>query len=105
MIDLEPMWLALARYQPHADLDGHGESWRKMCNERTEELAVDAEAAAWSARTANWGALAGHWEPEAAAANAARLALAEKKKQAIHLSEKIITQINQAIKKREHVQT
>jgi len=49
MIDLEPMWLALAKYQPYADADGHGESWRKMCEERT----VNASRLAWHDKNIN----------------------------------------------------
>jgi hypothetical protein len=45
MIDLEPMWLALAKYQPYADVDGHGESWRRMCERRFEDDAYAAGAA------------------------------------------------------------
>jgi len=49
MIDLEPMWLALAKYQPYADADGHGESWRRMCEERTYHAAITAaELAPWA---------------------------------------------------------
>ena len=44
MTDLEPMWVALAKYQPYADADGHGESWRGMCSERTTDA---ADAAIW----------------------------------------------------------
>jgi chorismate mutase len=36
---LAEMWRELAEYQPQADRDGHGESWRIMCEERTEEAA------------------------------------------------------------------
>ena len=32
---LAEMWRELAEYQPQADRDGHGESWAKMCQERT----------------------------------------------------------------------
>ena len=39
---LAEMWRELEAYQPFANRDGHGESWRVMCEERTEE-------AAWSA--------------------------------------------------------
>jgi hypothetical protein len=54
------MWEALSRYQPYADADGHGETWRKMCEERTEEVAwaaavalvVAVLAAAWAAARA-----------------------------------------------------
>jgi hypothetical protein len=40
---LAEMWRELKAYQPQADRDGHGESWRRMCEERTQ-------AAAWVAQ-------------------------------------------------------
>ena len=46
MTDLNAMWEALARYQPYADADGHGESWRVMCSERTQKAARAATATA-----------------------------------------------------------
>jgi hypothetical protein len=61
MTDLEPMWDALAKYQPYADQDGHGNSWRRMCNERTPKAAWDASEAAQT--------------PAAAAAYSARCSL------------------------------
>jgi hypothetical protein len=45
---LAEMWRELSEYQPQADRDGHGESWAKMCSERTEE-------AAWAAYMARQG--------------------------------------------------
>jgi hypothetical protein len=39
---LAEMWAALESYQEQADKDGHGESWRRMCEERTQEAASDA---------------------------------------------------------------
>jgi hypothetical protein len=39
------MWDALAKYQPYADQDGHGDSWRRMCSERTTDA---ADAAVWA---------------------------------------------------------
>ena len=39
---LAEMWAALAEYQPFADRDGHGESWARMCKERTRAAAADA---------------------------------------------------------------
>jgi hypothetical protein len=55
------MWAALEKYQPYADADGHGKSWRVMCEERTQKAAraaVDAARAkaAWEAATAAWEA-------------------------------------------------
>jgi hypothetical protein len=60
MTNLTQMWAALARYQPYADKDGHGESWRVMCSERTTEAAAAAavEAAAWAAKA---GADVAYW--------------------------------------------
>jgi hypothetical protein len=39
---LAEMWRELAEYQPMADADGHGESWARMCQARTEEAASEA---------------------------------------------------------------
>ena len=61
MTDLNAMWEALAKYQPYADADGHGESWRVMCSERTEvaaKAAWAAERAAKAAEEAAWAAMA-----------------------------------------------
>jgi hypothetical protein len=61
---LAEMWRELSEYQPMADRDGHGESWRRMCSERTEAAAEEAANcvrdmsewdAAWAvARIAKW---------------------------------------------------
>jgi hypothetical protein len=51
MTDLEPMWDALAKYQPYADQDGHGDSWRRMCSERTVKAAWYATEAAEAAQS------------------------------------------------------
>jgi len=51
MTDLEPMWAALAKYQLYADADGHGDSWRRMCSERTVKAAWYATEAAEAARS------------------------------------------------------
>jgi len=40
------MWAAFEAYQPTADKDGHGKSWRVMCRERTEDAAWMAHLAA-----------------------------------------------------------
>jgi hypothetical protein len=45
---LAEMWAALAEYQEQADRDGHGDTWRAMCEQRTEE-------AAWAAYMARQG--------------------------------------------------
>ena len=62
MTDLNAMWDALARYQQFADADGHGDSWRVMCEERTAKAAVAAvdaarAKAAWEAAQAAWEAM------------------------------------------------
>jgi hypothetical protein len=54
---LAEMWAALADYQPQADRDGHGESWRRMCHERTNASAWNAANAAAEAFAAS---AAGH---------------------------------------------
>jgi hypothetical protein len=41
MTKLNKMWEAFAAYQPQASANGHGESWAKMCREKT----VDANPA------------------------------------------------------------
>jgi hypothetical protein len=96
MIDLEPMWLALAKYQPYADADGHGELWRRMCQQRTEETAVDACDGAWATEPFFWAVVG-------AATNAARATRAETMEIATFLIEKVIRSIERAIKEREHV--
>jgi len=50
MTDLKLMWDALAKYQPYADQDGHGDSWRRMCEERTVKAAWYATEASEAAR-------------------------------------------------------
>ncbi len=40
---LAEMWRELSEYQPQADADGYGESWRRMCEDRTEEAAERAQ--------------------------------------------------------------
>lgn len=47
MTELTQMWDALARYQPYADKDGHGETWQEMCEQRTERATI--KAAEWGA--------------------------------------------------------
>ncbi len=54
---LAEMWRELSEYQEQADRDGHGESWRRMCEERTQAAACNAahgareisRESAWSA--------------------------------------------------------
>jgi hypothetical protein len=74
---LTEMWAALEEYQPFADRDGHGESWARMCSERTREAAraaaqdkANGVPIAW-APTAAWAAQkAGNAVVEAVAATA-----------------------------------
>jgi hypothetical protein len=61
---LAEMWRELAEYQPQADADGHGESWRRMCNERTGAAARVAERAAYPSSAAS----AAGWATDAAVA-------------------------------------
>lgn len=68
------MWAALEAYQSTADADGHGDSWRVMLAERTEDAARAARRAApqgsvaWDAaeeaQAVAWGVA---WEAECAA--------------------------------------
>ena len=61
MDKLEEMWAALTAYQPQADAAGHGDSWAKMCKEKTAEAATAAAfdafaAAAYAAAAAAYAA-------------------------------------------------
>jgi hypothetical protein len=58
---LAEMWRELAEYQPMADRDGHGESWRIMCELRTEEAASSARYVATMARTARDAVAFAEW--------------------------------------------
>jgi hypothetical protein len=49
---LAEMWTALAEYQPQADRDGHGDTWARMCRERTKEASQAASSAASAASAA-----------------------------------------------------
>ena len=94
MTDLTKMWDALARYQPFADADGHGETWRMMCEQRTADAAAVAAAA--------YAAKAGAAAAKSAAAKAAWAAwAAEAAADAAYWSDLAIASIEQAIKKRE----
>ena len=99
MTDLSAMWDALARYQPFADADGHGESWKRMCEERTIDAAVAAvnaarAKAAWAEATyaaasaASWAESAAEAEVEAADAEV----------DVAYWSDRAIKRIEQAIK-------
>jgi hypothetical protein len=75
---LAEMWAALESYQERADRHGHGESWAKMCSERTGDWAWEAKLearkasqdAAWAAADAMARALADatEWAVEVIAA-------------------------------------
>jgi hypothetical protein len=43
---IEEMWTELQSYQPFADANGHGDTWRTMCEKRTKEAALRAADAA-----------------------------------------------------------
>lgn len=49
------MWTALEQYQPYADKNGHGESWKRMTTERTAMAIVGA---AWGPDTGSDAAAA-----------------------------------------------
>ncbi len=54
---LAEMWRELSEYQEQADADGHGESWAKMCSERTGDWAWEAKLEARKAsQDAAWAA-------------------------------------------------
>jgi hypothetical protein len=61
MNKLEEMWAALLAYLPQAIAAGHGDSWAKMCNEKTAAYAAyaasdDAAYAGKAAYAAAWAA-------------------------------------------------
>lgn len=72
---IEEMWRELEAYQPFADADGHGDTWRTMCEKRTKD---DALMAADAARAAAFAvpveladaAIAAMWATVSAAAAA-----------------------------------
>jgi hypothetical protein len=71
------MWAALAEHQEQADKDGHGESWRKMCEQRTVYSTYEARTAACHAaqnteETAAEGKWAAAWAMAWAAEDAFR---------------------------------
>ena len=60
---MEEMWERLAAHQPIANERGYGPAWARMCEERTQDAAWAAAAAAWAAAdsqawAAAWAALA-----------------------------------------------
>ena len=58
MTNLEKMWVAMTAYLPQAIAAGHGESWAKMCNDKTHVATADACHAAkdGTAVMATWNA-------------------------------------------------
>ncbi len=57
MSKLDEMWAALEAYQPKAIADGHGDSWRVMCKERTWAATAKAYDATPIGSAAAWAAL------------------------------------------------
>ena len=49
MTKVEEMWATLLAYLPQAIANRHGDSWAKMCSEKTTDAAYDAYRAAYSA--------------------------------------------------------
>ena len=82
---LDEMWALLPAYQPQADAAGHGESWAKMCREKTVDA---ADAAAYGA-----------YAVDAAAAAAATYAAAAAAAAAYECAQKAINRINKAMEK------
>jgi hypothetical protein len=108
MTDLNAMWEALARYQPYADADGHGESWRKMCERRTQGTAARAASAAYPSLAALAYSAARLAEDAAGAASAAYATAwaaetAEAAADVAYWSDRAIERIESAIKEREPV--
>ena len=44
MMDVNEFFDGLAGWQSWADFHGHGQSWRRMCEERTQKAFFEAEA-------------------------------------------------------------
>ena len=91
MTKLQEMWAALLAYLPQATANGHGESWRKMCSEKTADAAF---AAAWAAYDA-YAAFAAGIAAAAAAFAAADAADADGPR-ADRYAQKAIDRINKA---------
>jgi len=90
------MWEALSKYQPYADADGHGESWRVMCEQRTHKVAFAAEVAAdVHSAYAGWKAARAATEAEAIRAKMTVAAT-----RAAYWSNRAIESIEAAIKER-----
>jgi len=70
MSDLNEMWERLAEHQPYADRRGYGDAWKTMCEQRTEEAAEAARAAAFLVASSPIEAAGGAWAAGAAAAEA-----------------------------------
>ena len=112
MIDLEPMWLALARYQPYAEANGHGESWWEMLKKRDFESAMDAYDVADSvtvlAIANGWPSIAKtrHWDARTAV-RAVPWAIDQFDNRDFEIAQEtavyVIGLIERAIKEREHV--
>jgi hypothetical protein len=96
MTDLNAMWEALEKYQQFADADGHGESWRVMCEKQTEKAAWVARARAYAVACSvvAWSVV-----DAADAADSAAWAVADAAA-AAYWSARAIEQVEQAIKQR-----
>ena len=73
MSKLNEMWAALIAYQPQANAEGYGETWAKMCKEKTATAAANANAAAaadYAAANASSDYAAANAASDYAAANA-----------------------------------
>lgn len=88
MTKIAEMWEALASYQPHADANGHGKSWARMCEEKTSE----------SAQLARKGAIFSSKNAWAAACTAAWSLSTENSSYAKRNAKKAVNYINIAIK-------
>ena len=58
---MKGLWKALKAYQPQADVDGHGESWRVACEKQTVDALEDAiedSAACMKEVDPNWESFA-----------------------------------------------
>jgi len=98
MTDLTEMWKKLNEYQSYADTDGHGDSWRMMCEERTSEAAVFAAVHA-SMRMLNEAR--GAWVSNAARAVALAVSAAAKVEGTDGWPASAIRNINESLKDRD----
>ena len=93
MTKVEEMWEALTAYQPQAVTAGHGESWAKMCREKTYAAAADAAYAAYAYSYVAYA----YVYPAAAAYAAAAYAYAADDAAAQECAQKAIKRINNVL--------